>query len=108
MNKVFEYDHYRAYLTDWIGSQPNGGRGQRAALAKALQSPISHISQVLKGISNLTLEQSEEVNHYLGHNAMESEYFLLLVQMARAGTPKLRQRLNQQFEQIRQKSLNLK
>lgn len=109
MNKdIFDFTDYRAYLLDWIGQKPKGGRGIRALLAEAIHSPVSHISQVLKGISNLSMEQAEELNTYLGHSLEEAEYFLLLVQWERAGSEKLKKRIFSQLQRLKEKRLILK
>ncbi len=105
---LFDYIDYRAFLLAWISAQPKRGRGVRASLARAMKCPVSHVSQVLGGISHLTPEQAEEANEYLGHTKDEAEYFLLLVQFARAGTPRLRKRIEIQTREIREKRLVLK
>ncbi len=87
---LFDYMNYKEYLLSWIASRPKKGRGTRASLAQFIRSPISHISQVLKGTSDFTPEQAEEVNEFLGHTTEQAEYFLLLVQLERAGTKKLK------------------
>lgn len=106
--ELFQYLDYRAYIKDWIEQQPKQGRGQRAALAEKMQSPISHISQVLSGVSNLTPEQAEEANDYFHHDNLECEYFSLLVQLSRAGTAKLKRRIESQIKRIQEKRHNLK
>lgn len=80
-------------------------RGLKSQLAKAIRAPLSHISQVLSGKSHLTLEQTESANSFFEHNDDECEYFLILVQFTRAGTPQLKKRLEQQLNKIRDKRL---
>lgn len=105
---LFQFLDYRAYLMAWISAQPNRGRGVRTALARAMGSPVSHISQVLSEVSHFTPEQAEEVNVFLGHSSEEAEFFLLLLHLERAGTPRLRQRLQSRIEEIRQRRLILR
>jgi uncharacterized protein (TIGR02147 family) len=105
---VFEFNDYKTYLEAAISAQPKGGRGVRMALAKAMGSPVSHISQVLNGKSHLSLEQAEGVNGFFGHTQDEALFFFLLVQMGRAGTPALRSRLSKQLQHILEKRLVLK
>ncbi|MEK6706879.1 MAG: TIGR02147 family protein [Candidatus Poribacteria bacterium] len=105
---LFDYTDYRQYLLDWMGSLPKRGRGIRASVANGIRCPISHISQVLKGKTDFTFEQAEEVNDFLGHTREQAEYFLFLVQLARAGTPKLRNRIELQIQKIREKRFILK
>ncbi|MCM0605949.1 MAG: TIGR02147 family protein [Xanthomonadaceae bacterium] len=106
--EIFDYSDYREYLLAWIASRPNKGRGLRVSIAETIHSPVSHVSQVLKGISNLSFEQAEGLNELLGHSTEQADYFLLLVQLQRAGTPKLRARLKTQIEKARAKRLVLK
>lgn len=109
MNKtIFDYGDYKSYLSEVIGSKPRRGRGVRIALARALGAPVSHVSQVLGGKSHLSLEQAEGVNAFLGHTDEEAEFFLLLIQLTRAGTPALRKRLEIQLGRLREKRLVLK
>ncbi|MCM2323097.1 MAG: TIGR02147 family protein [Oligoflexia bacterium] len=105
---IFDHLDYRQYLLAWIESRPKRGRGLRAALADAIRSPISHVSQVLGGKSDLSPEQAEEMNDFLGHTSEQAEYFLLLVQLGRAGTPKLQRRIETQLQRMREKRLVLK
>lgn len=105
---LFDYKDYKSYLSAYIKAQPKGGRGIRLAMAQHMGSPVSHISQILNGKSHLSLEQAESVNEFLGHTQEESQYFILLVQLSRAGTPALRKRLSFQIQQILEKRLILK
>jgi uncharacterized protein (TIGR02147 family) len=105
---IFDYRDYKAYVRAMISSQSKGGRGIRMALAKAMGSPVSHISQVLGGSSHFSMEQAEAVNGYFGHTEEEAGFFLLLLQLSRAGTPALKKRLQNQIQQIIEKRLVLK
>jgi uncharacterized protein (TIGR02147 family) len=78
------------------------------AMARSIGAPVSHVSQVLNGSFHFTLEQAEGVNEYFGHTQDESNFFLLLVQYARAGTPSLRRRLESQIQQVIERRLILK
>lgn len=104
---VFEFKDYRKYLKYRL-LLPEAGRGSRTALARALSSPISHISQVLAEATHFSLEQAEAANTFLNHNEQESEFFLLLVSLTRAGTPALQKRLNTQMNKILEARLLIK
>ncbi len=105
---IFSYKSYKNYLNEYIHSQVKGGRGLRMALAKHISVPLSHISQVLNGNSQLSMEQAEGTNEYLGHTNEESQFFLLLVQLERAGTKALKIRLKQHIDQVLERRLILK
>lgn len=105
---IFSYKDYKSYLEAYILSQPKGGRGIRIALAEYIGSPVSHVSQILNGKSHLSFEQAEGVNEFFGHTQEEAQFFFLLLQLGRAGTPALRKRLSFQIQQVLEKRLVLK
>ena len=108
MKSVFEYMDYKQYLKDYVSSQPKGGRGMKALLAQAAKCQTAYISQVFHTHAHLTPEQAQGLSKSLGHKKDETRYFQLLLQLARAGTPDLREDLNDQVEQMRKKYLEPK
>ncbi len=72
------------------------GRGQLSALAKALNCQTSYLSKVFSGDLNLSVEQALDACSFLGLNDAESDYFINLVSLERAGTVALKQRLKKQ------------
>ncbi|MAF90236.1 MAG: hypothetical protein CL674_03110 [Bdellovibrionaceae bacterium] len=108
MKTVFEFKDYKAYLKNCISQMPRAGRGARVAMAKAISSPVSHVSQILNATSHLSMEQAEAVNAFLDHTEDESDFFLLLVQFSRSGTQALKKRLQKQMQQAIEKRLVLK
>ncbi|MFL5813841.1 MAG: TIGR02147 family protein [Bdellovibrionia bacterium] len=105
---IFDYDDYKKYLHDLFLSQPSQGHGFRSRLAEAAGCRVSYVSQVLNQDADFSLEQAENLNPLLGHNAEESDFFLLLIQYARAGSHALKTRLKEQILRFRQKRLVLK
>lgn len=97
MSDLFGFRDYKKYLIERLAA-----RGSRAEFARAVSCQTAYISQVLaatgKTSSDLSLEQAEAANQFFNHDEGESEFFLLLVSSARAGTPSLRTRLDQQRE----------
>lgn len=105
---MFEFRDYKDYLRKAIEARPNAGRGLRLGLAKSIGCPVSHISQVLNGNSHFSMEQAEGANEFFGHTDEEANFFLLLLQLARAGSPALRKRLEAQLDQLMKKRMVLK
>jgi uncharacterized protein (TIGR02147 family) len=87
LKSVFEYRDYKNYLKTRVTAR---GRGEKSRIAEALRCHLAYISQVLNGTAQLSPEQADTLNGYLGHADDEAEYFLLLVNHARAGTDSLR------------------
>ncbi|MGE0632891.1 MAG: TIGR02147 family protein [Pseudobdellovibrionaceae bacterium] len=86
---LYKYNNYRRYLADLLDTE-GFGRGSQAKLAKALGCGSSFISQVLKENHHFSLEQGQNVAAFLGLDGTEQYYFLLLIQLDKAGTRALR------------------
>jgi len=105
---IFTYRDYKSYLNTLIAARPGRGRGMKSAMAEALSCQTSYVSQVLNENAHFSLEQADRLNSYLGHSAEESSFFLLLVQLARAGTPSLRKHWEREIESLVAKRLVLR
>ena len=109
MNKdVFDFLSYKTYLKAVLKAMPAGGHGFRSRMAEATGCQMSYISQILNRGAHFSLEQAEALNTLLGHSVEESEFFLMILQYERAGTPALRERLKTQIDRILSKRLVLK
>jgi uncharacterized protein (TIGR02147 family) len=97
---VFEYTSYKAYLLAWIESRPQNGRGERSRLAETLRCQLAYVSQVLNGPAHFSFEQAEALNQLLNHTEDEADFFQLLVQLERAGTPALKSRIQRKIKKI--------
>lgn len=106
VKSIFEYRSYKQYLCYIVGNR-NQRTGLRSRFARVLKCQPTYISQILYGNSDLSLEQSYILSEYLGHTESEKQYFLLLVQKARAGTESLRNFFNDQIQDKLNNRLNL-
>jgi uncharacterized protein (TIGR02147 family) len=97
--QVFEFIDYRKYLSQRL-SPPFGKRGDKSSLSKHLNTQTGFLSQVFSGLSNLALEHTISVNEFLGHSEEESHFFILLVELEKAGSVKLRQYFMKQIESV--------
>jgi uncharacterized protein (TIGR02147 family) len=103
---VLDFRDYKAFLLQTL--EQTQKRGARSELARTLQCQPGYVSRVLSGDAHFSLEQADAVNRFLGHNEEESQYFILLVEHARAGTSTLRAHFLKQIEQAQERHLNLK
>ncbi len=108
MESLFRHSDYKAYLIEVSEGFQDRKRGFRTAMAEAIGCQPSFTSQVLNGKSHLSLEQGDRLNQFLGHSDQEAEFFLLLIQYARAGTASLREHLRRLLVRIREKRLIFK
>ena len=108
MKAVFDYKDYRKFLEDYIESQPNGGRGVRRHFAEACGCQVAYISHVLGNRYDFSPEQIEAIARHIGLGRDETEYLVLLVEMARAGTQALKQFFQRMLSERIEKHLLLK
>jgi uncharacterized protein (TIGR02147 family) len=107
LTELYDHKDYRDYLIAALGGK--GKRtGQRGALARHLGCQSAYLSQVLKGVSNLSLEQAYRVSQFLGHDPQAADYFLLLLQRERAGTFELKGYFQAKIDEIKSKRLEIK
>lgn len=104
MTNIYEHTDYREFLRAWLKSQPHQGRGLLGAWARELGVHSTLMSQVLGGSKELNLENADGLAGLLHLSEPEADYFLLMVQWARAGSPSLRKRWRDKMEQARKKS----
>lgn len=82
-------------------------RGANARLAAAIGIHTTTLSQVLNGSKPLSLEHAALICDYFAFSDSETEYFLLLVQLARAGNTALEKKIRNQIDKIRREARNL-
>ncbi len=82
--------------------------GLISKMAEACECQRSHLSKVLKGQLHLTLEQAQRISEFFKMNELETEYFLCLVELERAGSQSLKRRFQNRLVKIRQQIENLK
>lgn len=96
---VFSHKNYKNYLKKILGTKGDT-RGSRSKLAKTLGCQTGFISQVLNGYTHFSLEHSSQISDFLGHDKEEKHFFMLLVQLAKAGSLDLEKYYNEQIENI--------
>jgi uncharacterized protein (TIGR02147 family) len=89
----------------WVKAR---GRGEFRKISEALGVHSTLTSQIFSGRKCLTEEQAAKLCAYMGLNSLETDYFLKLVQIERAGTEQLKAVLQRQLKQIHSQALEVK
>jgi uncharacterized protein (TIGR02147 family) len=100
MAQVFDFTDYRKFLSDSLDELGQTQRGTRSRLAEALGCQPSYLTQVLKGTCHVSLEQAEKTSRFFGLTDDQTEYFLVLVSIGRAGTEDLKEVLKRQARRL--------
>ena len=87
---VYEYERYKPFINELIQAKGSEGRGTKKSLANALNCQSPFISQVLSGDLDFNHDQAFACARFFGLNQDETEYFMLLVSLAKASTPDLK------------------
>lgn len=96
---LFEMSDFRTYVRSWAKAR---GRGEFRRIALTLGVHTTLISQIFNNKKCLTMEQAALLCSYMGLNRFETEYFLKLVQIERAGSFALKSILIEQLKQLQQ------
>lgn len=99
--ELLEFDDYRVYLAERVRSMPSRGKGQMKILAEKIGVHPSLLSQVMGGSRELTLEQACGIAEAFGMSDVEMDYFLLLVEKARAESERLRRLVEKRITKFR-------
>lgn len=105
---VYEYSDYKKYVLDWIERAPNGGRGQRKALAEAIGCQTPFITHVLSSTYHFSPEQAEACARWMGLNDKDIEFFIFLVLRQRAATKTLERVFTKQISRRKEQRAVLK
>lgn len=106
MINLFQFENYKQALNAAIAA--NGRkRGYKAWLADALGCQRSYLSQVLNADADLSPEHAINLASHWDLPASQAEYFLLLVQSARAGNSRLKSFYQAKAKVLREENENL-
>lgn len=104
---VFEVSDYKAFIRDWVETRPSGGRGQYRQMASSLGVSTTLVSQVVNGDKHFSMENAADLAEFMALGDRESEHFLLLVEHARAGTHRYRERIQKRIDKARRAAQQL-
>ncbi len=88
--EVYDYSSYKDYILARVKAMPRGGHGQFMKMAKHIGANPVVVSQVMKGDRDFSDEQALRLTDFFGLTTMESEYFMRMVALEKAGTHDLK------------------
>lgn len=105
---LFDYKDYRPYLRDYQKNLPKNGWGFISKLSKHLGVSQVHVSQVLQGSKDFSLEQAILVCDFISLNEVETEFFLMLVIHDKSGNFKLKDFAEKKIRRIKDQGTTVK
>jgi uncharacterized protein (TIGR02147 family) len=106
--QIYDFTDYKAYVQNWIEESPSKGRGLKLKIAEFLGCQTAFVSQVLNGAPNFSLEQAVKLNSFFHHGKDEGKFFLLLIQLGRAGSHELENFFKDQIADVLSSRTDLK
>jgi uncharacterized protein (TIGR02147 family) len=104
---LYQFDDYKAFLTQFVERSPGLGRGTYNRMAKFLGVNTTFVSQVIRGPKDFSVDQALLVSEFLGLGAEEEKYWLLLVQRDRCGHHKAKSFFTREISRMRAEARSL-
>ncbi len=104
---LYETDSYTKYLKFRLSGEGPARRGRKSRFAEAIQCDGAYVTRILEASAGLSLEQGMRANSFLGHTEDESDYFLSLIGLARAGTKELKAYYRKRLDTLRDQHYTL-
>lgn len=100
MSNIFTFTDPVLYLKEVIEGH-KVIRGYHSKLATAAGCQLSYFSQFLRHKVYLSPDHAAGISDFLRHSDLEAEYFLNMLLLSRAATPKLKERLEKKLRLLR-------
>lgn len=107
MADMFLIEDFREVIRSHLSGQGRKSRGASARLAEVIGIHTTTLSQILSGTKPLSLEHASLIADHFSFTELETDYFLALVQLSRAGNPSLIKKLNSQIKKLRLQARDL-
>lgn len=105
---ISDFNDYKAFLKALIKTYPKSGRGQSRRLAEHLNVAPIVVSQILARDRHFTTDQALQVTKHFGMDEKTSEYFVFLVNYARAETKDLKTFYRSKLDRMKKESEDIK
>lgn len=97
---IFKLDEYRSVVLKKLKDESEN-HGYRTALAKAAGCQLAYISHVLNNNAQFTPDHAAGIAEFWALDELETDYFLGLVDLARAATGRLKKQIERKLNKIR-------
>lgn len=105
--KIIDYSNYKLFTLKFIENKPKKGRGLLRSLSEYMGVNSSLLSQIFKGNRDLTPEQALQVAKFIELDNFETQFFLNMVHLGRAGTQDLKSFYQAELEKMRIEQFNI-
>ena len=100
MISVFTFDDYRKFIRAVVSANENQW-GAWAKIAKAAGCKATYLTQAMKGRAELTPDHAAGIAQFFSLSPEETEFFLLILDLNRATTKKLKEIISSKIRRLR-------
>lgn len=104
MKSVFKFSSYQDVIRSYLDEQDKKAQGSRKRFLESIRMSSSLLTQILKEQKQISDEQAYEAALHFGFTEKEVDYFLLLVDHAKAGSVRLQERIRKKLTQLKNES----
>lgn len=104
VTSIYEFNDYKKYLKSWLNQQPKAGRGLIKKMADHLRMSSTMMSHILSGEKHFSMEAAHDLTIFIDLDEMESEFLLLLISYAKAGSFALQERYRKKIQSEQKKA----
>lgn len=97
---IYQHENYRSFLKQALHERLGHKNLSLRAIARRLGMAPSHLSEILSGRKNLSLDRALMLAQFLKLNSRQSDYFVLLIQLEKAKDVKVKQSLLQKLKAL--------
>ncbi len=97
---IFEFSDYRDYLNAWLTTAKSQKTFNLTRLAEVANIHPTFLSHILAGTKHLSLEQATLISDHFKHTKLEQDYFIILINLDRAGNEPLRKYWQEKKSQV--------
>jgi uncharacterized protein (TIGR02147 family) len=85
---LYQFEDYIDFINKKIAANK---RGYQSLLCQSMNSPRSHLTNIISGRAQLSPEQAIKLCKFWGFNEIETSYFCELVYLDRGGSPEIKE-----------------
>lgn len=104
---IFEFNDYKEFVLAELKMRPKGGHGEFLKISKALGVHTTMVTHILRKDHHPSPEHTLALAEYLGLKPIETDYFVALVNLARASDQRSRRFYGEKVRACKEKSLAL-
>lgn len=104
---IFHYKDYKKYLKETLQYIKVTAKKSQKDFAETIRCQPAYVSRILNSDADLSLDQADATSEFFNLGELETDYFMQLVQLGRAGTVRFKKRIQKKLAAIKDQAQNI-